>query len=394
VRPVRPVLKSGLRRAWRSPSSLQIGLDPGRAVVLDGVDLRVLALLDSLDGTRDHDEVVQAAVDDGLGSATVRRLLDVLATRGLLDDAARDTRALRVLSPAERDRLAPDVLSLSLAGPDPEVPADGLDAVERRRGAVVEVRGCGRVGTGVAAALAAAGVGTVVPVDPQPTRHADRGPVGPTADDVGASRAEAARRAVRRAADVRTDPDPAAGPPDLVVLAPDGPDLVPDDTLVRTGRPHLAARVRETTGVVGPLVLPGRGACLRCLDLYRRDRDPAWPQVVAQLAATRGPWACDVLLATAVGTLAAMQAVAYLEGRPVDAYGGTLELGLADPEVRRRSWPVHPACGCGWPVPTATPGPPSGETPGPRPPHEQDTTPADTDDPVPPPAPEPVTMGA
>jgi hypothetical protein len=368
---VRPVLKPGLRRVWRDPTTLQIGLDPDRAVVLTGVDPPVVALLDSLDGTREREDVVDAAARDGLGPAAVRRLLDVLAGRGVLDDAARDTSTLRALPPEERDRLFPDVVSLSLSATGPDRPLDALDALERRRRATVEVRGCGRVGTGLAAALASAGVGTVVPVDAQQTRHGDRAPAGPTAHDVGASRAEAARRAVRRAADVRTDPDPSAGPPDLVVLAPDGPDLVPDDALVRAGRPHLVARVRETTGVVGPLVLPGRTACLRCLDLSRRDRDPAWPGVVAQLAGTPGPWACDVLLATAVGTLAAMQALAHVDGRPSpETCGGTLELGLGDLDLRRRSWPVHPACGCGWPVGSPSPQPRrGGETgaPAPRP---------------------------
>jgi bacteriocin biosynthesis cyclodehydratase domain-containing protein len=34
--------------------------------------------------------------------------------------------------------------------------------------------------------------------------------------------------------------------------------------------PHLAVSASEAIGVVGPLVLPGQSACLRCLDLTRR----------------------------------------------------------------------------------------------------------------------------
>ena len=49
---------------------------------------------------------------------------------------------------------------------------------------------------------------------------------------------------------------------------------------------HLAVTVRDGTVVVGPLVRPGRTPCLNCLDLHRRDRDPAWPAIAAQLQTT------------------------------------------------------------------------------------------------------------
>src|SRR6185369_699944 len=47
--------------------------------------------------------------------------------------------------------------------------------------------------------------------------------------------------------------------------------------------PYLAVTVRDSTVVVGPLVKPGRSACLNCLELHRRDLDPDWPAVAAQL---------------------------------------------------------------------------------------------------------------
>jgi len=40
--------------------------------------------------------------------------------------------------------------------------------------------------------------------------------------------------------------------------------------------PHLVVRAEEAIGVVGPLVLPGRWTCLRCVDLSKAARDPAW----------------------------------------------------------------------------------------------------------------------
>jgi bacteriocin biosynthesis cyclodehydratase domain-containing protein len=140
-----------------------------------------------------------------------------------------------------------------------------------------------------------------------------------------------------------------------VLLAPDGPVSPGDrEALLRSGVPHLLAAVRETTGVVGPLVLPGRSACLNCLDLARADRDPAWPRVAAQVATDQprsGPASerpCDTVLATGVAVHAVLQVLAFLDGEHPLSVDGTLEITLPEGRVRRRSWTRHPGCGCGW----------------------------------------------
>jgi hypothetical protein len=141
--------------------------------------------------------------------------------------------------------------------------------------------------------------------------------------------------------------------------------------------PHIAVRADEAIGVVGPLVVPGHTACLRCADLTRAERDPAWPLILAQ--SEDPPRACDTILAVGTAALAARQALAFLDqpvlgrpvlGRPVfdqpvfdragaDRAGadrpatapatlnGTLELVLPDWQWRRRTWRPHPACACG-----------------------------------------------
>jgi len=101
---------------------------------------------------------------------------------------------------------------------------------------------------------------------------------------------------------------------------------------------------------VGPLVLPGRSACLRCLDLTRADRDPAWPRILAQTAG-RAPEtpACDATLATAVAAQSAAQVLALIDrGEPPAAViSATLELVLPDWQWNRRSWRPHERCHCG-----------------------------------------------
>jgi hypothetical protein len=101
------------------------------------------------------------------------------------------------------------------------------------------------------------------------------------------------------------------------------------------------------------MVVPGATCCLRCLDLTRADRDPAWPALAAQLRATGrhtgapSP-ACDVVLATTVASHAALQALAFLDTGTATTVDATLHIDLPEGRVRRRSWVRHPACGCGW----------------------------------------------
>jgi hypothetical protein len=197
--------------------------------------------------------------------------------------------------------------------------------------------------------LAASGVGRVSVRDTGLVSAGDAVVGGLTAADEGRPRSLAAADAVRRAsplADLR--PLPPGTEPDLVVLA--RPWAASDPlvaALQRRGTPHLVATVRGETGVVGPLVVPGATACLRCADLHRRDADPRWPVLAAQLTATEAPasGATTTCLLTAV--TAALQVLAFLDGvaGPI-TLGGTVE--LAPPELlpRLRRWPPHAACGC------------------------------------------------
>ena len=339
---MRPVLTSAARRLWRDPETLQLGQAAARAAVLAGLDPATRSVLALLDGTRDRDQVVAAAVVTGCGASRAEELLELLEGAGLLEDAGAALGPVARLHRAERERLAGDLASLALVRGD-----GGLPAARHRADASVLVVGAGRVGAPLAAMLATAGIGCVDVVDDATTAAEDAGVGGLALDDVGRRRGEAARDLLRAAA-----PSAAAGPlprADLVVLAPTRPEQLDDARRqVPEQTPHLLAEVRETVGVVGPLVLPGRTPCLRCLDLTRADLDPGWPAVAAQLASpSRTRTACDGTLAVAVAAQAAFQVLALVDGTNDPAsLGGTLELALPDWRWRRRSWPVHPGCGC------------------------------------------------
>lgn len=352
---MRPMLKPALRRVWRAESTLQLGTDPESALVLDGVGPDEARFLAGLDGLRTLHQVLRDA-DPTPGRDTAQRLLDLLARGGALDDASADRAMLAALTGPERDRLAPDLASWSLAR---AAPGAASTALTRRGGAAVAVHGTGRVGAPLAALLAAAGVGQLRLIDPEPARAADNAPGGLRPDQVGRPRAGGALATIRELApSVRAATSTGRERLDLAVLC----DASADDPaqparLLSAGVPHLVARVRETVGQVGPLVVPGSTGCLRCLDLHRCDRDPAWPLVAAQLdhpAPTRGgPPAelpCDVALAAAVAAHAALATLARIDEpeTPSPLSDAMLELRLPHATPRRRSWEPHPVCGCRW----------------------------------------------
>ncbi|UYP17780.1 hypothetical protein OED52_13980 [Rhodococcus sp. Z13] len=134
---------------------------------------------------------------------------------------------------------------------------------------------------------------------------------------------------------------------DCVVLA-DMP--IPDPRLVRSlmraGTPHLAVRIRDGHGVVGPFVFPGRSSCLRCADLVRTDLDPSWPRLAAQLYGRPGRAGRAVAAATAA--VAVGQLDAYFSTDPAvrPMVDRTVEIDLHAHRITTRRWFRHPECDC------------------------------------------------
>ncbi len=340
---MRPVLKPGLLHLWRDSETVQIGVDPRRGFAFTGLGQAAAAVLAVLDGSRDRAAVLAATATRGVPAEATDRVLTLLAAGGALDDFPATAR--RVFPEGTAARLAPELSTASLAHRDGD---GGVRVMVRRRLTQVRLYGAGRIGSSVACLLAASGVGHVTCRDLRPAGPADAAPAGLDLTGAGEPREQGVARAVRRVApDIRTDDDETR--PDLVVLTDDhDPGLIGE--LMAECVPHLTATAAEAIGVVGPLVLPGRSACLRCLDLTRRDRDPGWPLIAAQLAGkSPATPACDAVLATAVAAQAAGQVLAFVDrsGPEPAVINGTLELVLPDWRWRRRTWPLHHECGCG-----------------------------------------------
>ncbi len=348
-----PLLPPGTPLVRRAPDALQVGGVDGAGAVLDGTDPAALAaLLRGLDGRRTQRTVLAGAAAAGLDPGRVGALLDGLrGTGALLDlDAA--------------DLLVSDAGPAAAARTTAELPAarggSGTSRWRARRAASVVVEGATRVGVPLAALLAASGVGRVTVSDDGVATATDAVVGGLTTDDEGRPRGSAAADAVRRASPL-TDlrPLPPGVSPDLVVLSRPWSASDPLVAGLRdAGVSHLVATVRGETGVVGPLVVPGVTSCLRCADLHRRDADPRWPVLAAQLTAGSDGPSGSTLTCAATALAAAQQVLAYLDGSGSPAaLSAVVELRPPDLAPRLRPWPPHRSCGCtGTGGPSAPPG--------------------------------------
>lgn len=319
--------RGGVRVFWRAPGESQIGVDPRLAVVIDGLDPVQQALLERLPELGGEAELNALARELGVGRAAVRALLDRLGGTGFL------TGRRAVLD-------SPDARYWSLAA------ITGHERTEERSQACVAVTGLDQLGLRLARILAQAGVGRLLLLDDAPVTLDDLSPDGYRVGDLGLSRRERALALIRTSFPTTALTAPPSVGPDLVVLVEHGAvDPVRVRHLVRDDVAHLPVLVRELDVVVGPLVRPGDGPCMRCLDLHRTEDDARWPAVATQLT-TRPPAGVETSLGWLAAALAAHQVLAVVDGRGVLVAGTTLEVSATYPLPRYREWSVHPACGC------------------------------------------------
>jgi bacteriocin biosynthesis cyclodehydratase domain-containing protein len=159
-----------------------------------------------------------------------------------------------------------------------------------------------------------------------------------------------------RAAGLREASPRRVVPPDCGVLLGVGePDRERLDAWTRAGTPYLLVRMTEGRAVVGPFVVPGSTACLRCLDAHCTDADPAWPLLVRQYAtssahdrADGAPEPLDPLLAALALAWAARDLATYVDGLRPSTWSVTVTIHPQLSRIETRRWLRHPACACTW----------------------------------------------
>lgn len=186
-----------------------------------------------------------------------------------------------------------------------------------------------------------------IPVDlPAPTVHALTSAI--QADGIAATLHRWPERA----------PEPSSSP--VIVVAQHLVHPQRAAALVSADVPHLPLVMAGSGVTIGPLIIPGRTACLSCLAVTAAAVDPGWPVLAAQLAGRRA-WIESPL--PLVGE-AAHRAVRLLSGEGMSARG-TIELILssASPQVRMRHHRPVADCGCRSPAGIGTGGDPVAREP-------------------------------
>ena len=293
VASVRAALRPGTVVVVRDHQSVQVGLAPDRAVVVNAPAAcgphRLVALLTGLKGGAVLD---RAAARAGVGPGDLPQVARILIRLADLGHVDLDSHGTDIASPEPTPR------------PDPirRVYILGTGQLSEVLRGPIAVNGC-RVATGPHPGL------TLDPHRPPWHRH---------------------------------------GPPnDLVILTGTvAVDPVVTTALTRAGQAHLHVHCRDGRVVVGPTVVPGATPCLRCTDLFRTRRDPRWPFVAAQLI-DHAPDAGVPALTAAAALVLSEIAATRIPGAPLQTIGATVEINPAEGLWRRLEWPAVPDCDCG-----------------------------------------------
>lgn len=307
---MRPLLRPGVHVLDRGDGHIQVGLDPARALVLPDHPA-VRALLDGLDGSAKPE-------DDAV--------LTLLASESLV----LDEQAVLPLLGKDKSPGAPPVtaaLARHLGGA-------AIQAARRRRDTRLQLIGFGPA----SGALDADGADGVDGADLITALATLAGRVG-------------LKTRTTSAADVV-----AADTVGVGVLAGVGePDRELADPWTQAGTPYVVVRITEGRAVVGPFVVPGQTACLRCIDAHHTDADRAWPLLVRQYSRATTQDRADGLTEPVDPTLA-MLAVAWAtrdlashaDGVRPSTWSTTVSLDAQLGDVESRCWLRHPECGCCW----------------------------------------------
>jgi len=114
---------------------------------------------------------------------------------------------------------------------------------------------------------------------------------------------------------------------------------------LRRDVPHLPVVFSDREIRVGPLVEPGSGPCLHCLELARVDEDPAWPAIACQLLGREAPTETVRASIDVASRVAGLVQDRLQSGRP-ERSAGSLAFNAESGEVRRREHRPHEQCGC------------------------------------------------
>lgn len=217
-----------------------------------------------------------------------------------------------------------------------------LDAEQRLAAASILICGLGGIGTTIAKALVAAGVGRLTLLDAAAVSQHDIG-FGFEKGDVGRIRAEALADRLTggsTVAGLQDDLETLSGCSDIlsavdhVVMCSDTMSLPAVDRLnaacLTAGTAWLPVRVDRNSAIIGPYVVPGDTACFTCYELRNRansdypDDHGAIFHFRTTSSACAGPWPALASFTAVIGHLVAIDLLGVIAGRKLPAALGRI----------------------------------------------------------------------
>ncbi len=113
---------------------------------------------------------------------------------------------------------------------------------------------------------------------------------------------------------------------------------------LRRDIPHLPIVYGDESVMIGPFIETGTGPCLYCLELHRRDADPAWPALASQLMGTVSA-AQQPFIASEAATIATRLVLSRMRNGAA-ASATSLTVDVETGGCRRQTWQAHPECAC------------------------------------------------
>jgi bacteriocin biosynthesis cyclodehydratase domain-containing protein len=297
-----------------------------------------------------HPSVAELARQLDLEVDAVRSKLEALADAGVLVPAPGSA----ALDPEDAQRFSRQLPYLAELG-------DERDLQRRLGTSRVAVIGCGGLGTWAIAALAAAGVRRLRLIDDDVVELSNLNrQVLYALADVGTPKVDATA-AWLRAFDDRIDVEPLArrvdGPAaasevvagaDALVLAADAPPYVlgrwVNEACLEERVPFITGGQLPPLVRVGPLYMPGRGACFGCHELALRRASAAYDEYADHLQSSSHRGATLGTASGIVGSMLAMDVVHVLLGERPATAGAALLLDLRTLQMRREPVARDPGC--------------------------------------------------
>jgi hypothetical protein len=127
------------------------------------------------------------------------------------------------------------------------------------------------------------------------------------------------------------------------------PDPAKINTLLSSNLPHLFVSALDATTLrVGPLVIPGRTPCNRCIELDQLEQSSLLNQINQARLFTQ-PQQLNIAATAQIAGMIAQSVLNYLDTGFSELIGTQILVDTARPcNPQHIAYAINPACGCAW----------------------------------------------